>query len=166
MRTGLPVVGMVGAGELARMTQQAAISLGLSVRLLAESMDDGAALLAADITVGDYRSIDDLRTFAKGCDVLTFEHGHVPVEHLQTLADEGVNVQPSAGALRFAQDESALRAHLREAGIEAAELLGTEHRSRATSPIRWPPSSRGLRSGRAPRGRWPRRCTQATDASR
>ena len=116
---------MVGAGELARMTQQAAISLGLSVRLLAESVDDGAALVAADITVGDYRSIDDLRTFAKGCDVLTFDHEHVPVEHLRTLADEGVNVQPAAGALRFAQDKSAMRAHLSDVGIEAAALRGS-----------------------------------------
>ena len=47
-RTGLPVVGMVGAGQLARMTHQAAIALGQSLRLLADSADDGAALVASD----------------------------------------------------------------------------------------------------------------------
>ncbi len=65
-RTGLPVVGMVGAGQLARMTHQAAIALGQSLRILAESADDGAALVAHDVIVGDYRSLDDLRAFADG----------------------------------------------------------------------------------------------------
>src|SRR6266702_3862797 len=73
-RTELPVVGMVGAGQLARMTHQAAISLGQSLRVLAESADDGAALVIPGIVVGDYRSLDDLRQFALGCDVVTFDH--------------------------------------------------------------------------------------------
>ena len=47
-RTGLPVVGMVGGGQLARMTHQAAISLGQSLRVLAESPDDSAALSSGD----------------------------------------------------------------------------------------------------------------------
>src|SRR6266508_1147233 len=50
-RTELPVVGMVGAGQLARMTHQAAIALGQSLRILAESADDGAALVAAGVSV-------------------------------------------------------------------------------------------------------------------
>src|SRR5438067_4480212 len=82
-RTGLPVVGMIGAGQLARMTQQAAIALGQSLRVLAESSDDGAALVVADVMVGDYRDLDDLRRFAAGCDVLTFDHEHVPTQHIE-----------------------------------------------------------------------------------
>ena len=54
--TGLPVVGMVGAGQLARMTHQAAIALGPSVRLLAEAPTDGAPQVASNDVVGDYRS--------------------------------------------------------------------------------------------------------------
>ena len=45
-RTGLPVVGMVGAGQLARMTHQAAIALGQSLRVLADAADDSAAQVA------------------------------------------------------------------------------------------------------------------------
>src|SRR5436309_307818 len=45
-RTGLPVVGMIGGGQLARMTHQAAIALGQSLRVLAAAPDDGAALVA------------------------------------------------------------------------------------------------------------------------
>jgi 5-(carboxyamino)imidazole ribonucleotide synthase len=116
-RTGLPVVGMVGAGQLARMTHQAAIALGQSLRILAASPDDGAALVAADVVVGDYRSLEDLRAFAKGCDVLTFDHEHVPNEHVAALAADGVSVQPGADALRFAQDKAAMRTRLTALGI-------------------------------------------------
>src|SRR4051794_3303199 len=91
---GMPVVGMVGAGQLARMTHQAAIALGLSVRLLADSSDDSAALIARDPVTGDYRSLADLQAFAATCDVVTFDHEHVPQEHLLALADAGVVLRP------------------------------------------------------------------------
>src|SRR3954469_3805256 len=93
-RTGLPVVGMVGAGQLARMTHQAGIPLGQSLRLLADSLDDGAAQVAAEVAVGDYRNLDDLRAFARGCDVITFDHEHVPNEHIRALEADGVVAHP------------------------------------------------------------------------
>ncbi|CAN5637773.1 5-(carboxyamino)imidazole ribonucleotide synthase [soil metagenome] len=122
-RTGLPVVGMVGAGQLARMTHQAAIALGQSIRMLADSPDDGAALVAADVTVGDYRSLADLQSFATGCDVITFDHEHVPGEHIRALAAAGVTVLPGADALRFAQDKAAMRRRLTEFGAPAPKWL-------------------------------------------
>ncbi|WP_375488732.1 5-(carboxyamino)imidazole ribonucleotide synthase [uncultured Jatrophihabitans sp.] len=116
-RTGLPVVGMVGAGQLARMTHQAAIALGQSLRVLADSPDDGTALVASDVVLGDYRSLDDLRAFAQGCDVVTFDHEHVPHEHLRALVADGANVQPGPSALRFAQDKLAMRERLSALGV-------------------------------------------------
>src|SRR4051794_6351385 len=98
---------MVGAGQLARMTHQAAIALGQSVRLLADSADDGAAMVASDVRLGDYRSLPDLRAFAEGCDVVTFDHEHVPAEHIRALAAAGVTVLPGADALHFAQNKAA-----------------------------------------------------------
>src|SRR6266511_203077 len=117
-RTGLPVVGMVGAGQLARMTHQAAIALGQSLRILAGSPDDGAALVAADVVIGDHTSYADLAAFAAGCDVLTFDHEHVPNELVRKLAEEGHAVYPSAAALRYAQDKRAMRERLAELGDE------------------------------------------------
>lgn len=122
-RTGLPVVGMVGAGQLARMTHQAAISLGQSLRILADSLDDGAALVAADVVVGDYRSLTDLRGFAAGCDVVTFDHEHVPNDHVVALAADGVSVQPGADALRFAQDKAAMRTKLTAMGLPVPQWV-------------------------------------------
>jgi 5-(carboxyamino)imidazole ribonucleotide synthase len=113
----VPVVGMVGAGQLARMTAQAAIGLGVGFRVLAGSAADSAAQVTAGTQVGDYRSLDDLRDFAAGCDVLTFDHEHVPAEHLAALERTGVPVRPAAAALRFTQDKLAMRERLTGLGI-------------------------------------------------
>src|ERR671939_616799 len=116
-RTGLPVVGMVGGGQLARMTHQAAIALGQSLRVLAANPDDGAALVAADVHIGHHTDLAALREFAKGCTVVTFDHEHVPGEHIRTLAAEGVLVRPGADALRYTQDKRAMRERLTELGV-------------------------------------------------
>lgn len=119
-RTGLPVVGMVGGGQLARMTHQAAIALGQSLRVLAATGVDGAALVTADTVIGDHTDLETLRRFAKGCDVVTFAHNHVPTGHVLALEADGVIVRPSADALRFVQDKRALRERLRELGLPVA----------------------------------------------
>ncbi len=116
-RTGLPVVGMVGGGQLARMTHQAAIALGQSLRVLATSPQDGAALVAADTVVGHHADLDALREFAKECDVVTFDHEHVPPQHLAALAADGVILRPDPAALRYAQDKRAMRARLASLGL-------------------------------------------------
>ena len=114
---GPPVVGMVGAGQLARMTAAAAVGLGIHFRVLAAGTDDSAALVCADAPVGDYRSADDLLAFAAGCDVVTFDHEHVPQPALDALETAGYTVSPSAAALRLTQDKLAMRRRLVELGV-------------------------------------------------
>ncbi|MGK5675276.1 5-(carboxyamino)imidazole ribonucleotide synthase [Micromonospora sp. URMC 106] len=156
-RTGLPVVGMVGGGQLARMTHQSAIALGQSLRVLALAPDDGAALVAADVQYGDHTDLAALRTFAKGCDVVTFDHEHVPTEHIRTLAAEGVKLFPPADALLHAQDKRVMRERLGELGApnpawrpvaEPADLVafGDE--------VGWPVVLKAARGGYDGRGVW------------
>ena len=112
----MPVVTVIGDGQLARMMQTEAIELGQSVRLLAGARDASASQVAADVVIGDYTDIDDLRRALKGADVVTFDHEHVPTEHLRQLISEGVNVQPGPDALVNAQDKLVMRKRLRELG--------------------------------------------------
>jgi 5-(carboxyamino)imidazole ribonucleotide synthase len=115
-RTGLPVVAMVGGGQLARMTHQAAIALGQSLRVLATGPDESAGLVAADVRLGDHRDLAALLDLAEGATVVTFDHEHVPTEHLRALADAGHRVAPGPDALVHAQDKLVLRRALHEAG--------------------------------------------------
>jgi len=108
---------MVGAGQLARMTAQAAIGLGIGFAILADSPDDSAAQVWAETRVGEYRSLDDLRAFAAGCDVLTFDHEHVPGDHLAALEQAGVKLRPGRAALRLTQDKLLMRERLTGLGI-------------------------------------------------
>ncbi|HEX9065476.1 MAG TPA: 5-(carboxyamino)imidazole ribonucleotide synthase [Streptosporangiaceae bacterium] len=116
-----PVVGMVGGGQLARMTAQAAVSLGIEFRVLADTPADSAAQVCALTSIGDFRSADDVLTFGAGCDVVTFDHEHVPAAHLTALEDLAA-VRPGGPALRFAQDKRAMRDRL--SASEAVRALG------------------------------------------
>jgi 5-(carboxyamino)imidazole ribonucleotide synthase len=114
---GAPVVAMVGAGQLARMTAQAAIGLGIGFRVLAASPDESAAQVWAGTQVGDYLSLDDLLAFAAGADVVTFDHEHVPGDHLAALERAGVAVRPGAAALLLTQDKLVMRERLTGLGV-------------------------------------------------
>lgn len=112
-----PVVGMVGGGQLARMTHEAGIPLGIKFKLLSDTPQDSAAQAVGEVVIGDYRDLDTLRAFAQGCDVITFDHEHVPTEHLRALEADGIPVRPGPDALVHAQDKGVMRAKLMEIGV-------------------------------------------------
>jgi 5-(carboxyamino)imidazole ribonucleotide synthase len=115
----MPVVGMVGGGQLARMTAAAAVGLGVTFRVLSESDSESAALVTGDVTVGSHLSFTDISAFAAECDVITFDHEHVPGAVLTELEAAGVLVRPGSAALRYTQDKLAMRQRLSALGIPA-----------------------------------------------
>jgi len=112
---------MVGGGQLARMTAQAAIGLGVEFWVLADTAADSAAQVSAHTQIGDYRCAADVLAFGASCDVVTFDHEHVPGEHLAAL--EAVTaVRPGGPALRFARDKAAMRDRL--SALDSLRALG------------------------------------------
>ncbi|WP_350003806.1 5-(carboxyamino)imidazole ribonucleotide synthase [Pseudarthrobacter sp. WHRI 8279] len=105
-----PVIGVVGGGQLARMMAPAATALGFELRVLVEGEDVSAVSAVPSSPVGDYKDLQTLLDFAQGLDVMTFDHEHVPTDHLRALQDAGVNVQPGPDALVNAQDKLVMRA--------------------------------------------------------
>ncbi|MET7772343.1 5-(carboxyamino)imidazole ribonucleotide synthase [Nocardia sp. NPDC005366] len=153
----MPTVAMVGGGQLARMTHQAAIALGQRLRVLAENPDDPAAQVSPEVVLGSHTDLAALRKAAVGSHALTFDHEHVPTQHLEALVAEGVNVQPPPRALVFAQDKLAMRVKLSELGVpvpaftpvaEPADAVrfGDEHG--------WPFVLKAVRGGYDGRGVW------------
>ncbi|GAB2754569.1 5-(carboxyamino)imidazole ribonucleotide synthase [Nocardioides salsibiostraticola] len=96
---------------------QPAIALGVPLRLLAEGPGVSAAQVIVDQIVGDHTRLEDLRSITAGCVAVTFDHEHVPTEHLHALAGDGVAVRPGPEALIFAQDKGRMRQRLTELGL-------------------------------------------------
>lgn len=118
----VPVVGMVGAGQLARMTLQSAIDLGIGFVVLARSADEPAAKAGARVVLGPPDSAEALARLAERCDVVTFDHELVPTELAAALAARGVPVRPSGEALLFARDKLAARRRFAAAGIPVPDF--------------------------------------------
>jgi 5-(carboxyamino)imidazole ribonucleotide synthase len=106
---------VIGGGQLARMMIPAAVALGIELRVFAETRGESADL--AVTTVGDFRDIGSVVEFARGVDVLTFDHEHVPQEVIAAVAAAGTPVYPKPAALLYAQDKLLMRERLGELGL-------------------------------------------------
>lgn len=109
------VVGVIGGGQLARMMTPAAINLGLEICVLAKDSYESSKISVT--ALGDHTDVHAVTQFAHGCDVVTFDHEHVPQDVLAELVAGGANVQPSPEALLYAQDKLVMRERLAELGV-------------------------------------------------
>jgi 5-(carboxyamino)imidazole ribonucleotide synthase len=114
---GTPVVAVVGGGQLARMMAEPAAVMGIPLRLLAEAPGVSASQVIPDHRVGDYTDLPTLQGLVEGCRVVTFDHEHVPTDHLYALEDAGVAVRPGPRALVHAQDKIVMREALADLGV-------------------------------------------------
>ena len=111
MSKAFPTVGVIGAGQLARMSIAPATALGINLLLLAADSNDSAAQITQHV-VGDYTDLQTVREFAAKCDVVTFEHELIPLSIIKALEADGVVVRPSSAAFEFSQDKAAMRQKL------------------------------------------------------
>ena len=121
-----PTVAMVGGGQLARMTHQAAIALGQTLRVLAADPADPAAQVSPDVVVGSHTDYEALCRVADGATVLTFDHEHVPTDLLDKLVADGVNVAPPPSALVHAQDKWTMRTALAALGAPVPRFAAVD----------------------------------------
>jgi 5-(carboxyamino)imidazole ribonucleotide synthase len=112
-------VGVIGAGQLARMMVPPALEFGWSIHVLADSAGESAGIAVTQL--GDYRKAEDVLRFAEGLDVVTFDHEHVPQEVLRALEAAGAAVHPRPDALQFAQDKLRMRQRLTQLGLPVPE---------------------------------------------
>lgn len=110
-------VGIIGAGQLARMLIEAATPLDIDIALLAASPADGAARIWPNVTFGSPDDGDTVAAFAEQCDVLTFDHELVPESVLQRLEVGPTVLAPTAETMRIAQNKQRQRELFAAAGL-------------------------------------------------
>ncbi len=157
MKSTRPVMGIIGAGQLARMMIQAAVPLNIDVRILAKNSNDSAALIAPSVEIGDPSDAKTIVSFGKKCDFVTLDHELVNLAGLESLLASKVGVQPTPKTLRFAQDKLYQRKSFQAAGfpvpnfrkidilddfVEFADLHG------------WPMAVKAITGGYDGRGVW------------
>jgi 5-(carboxyamino)imidazole ribonucleotide synthase len=120
--TGLPpgaVIGIIGGGQLGRMSAMAAARLGYRTHVFTPEADGPAAQVASACTIAAYEDFDALRGFAAAVDVITFEFENLPAEALALLASLKP-VRPGPDILRISQDRVLEKTFLNGIGIATA----------------------------------------------
>jgi 5-(carboxyamino)imidazole ribonucleotide synthase len=139
------------------MMHAAGIGLGIRVALLAEGPDVSAAQVVHDVTVGDYTDPATVIAFSERCDVVTFDHEHVPTALLHELEARGVIVRPGPEALVHAQDKIVMRTRLASHGIPVPthEVVATPQALVAFADrTGWPVIAKTSRGGYDGKGVW------------
>ena len=112
----VPMLGILGGGQLGRMTAQAAIRMGLRVRTLSPS-PSGPVAPFGEARVGDWKDPEVLRSFAEGCDAVTVESEWAPAEILAPVLPAGVRLYPTPDTLHVIRHKGRQKDALAEAGL-------------------------------------------------
>ena len=167
-RPDAPVVAVVGGGQLARMMAEPAAALGIPLRLLAEAPGVSAAQVIPDHVVGDYTDLATLEQLVVGCRVVTFDHEHVPTDHLHALVAAGTAVRPGPEALVHAQDKVVMREALAAIGAPLPRFQVVE-RVEEVADFGFPCVLKTSRGGYDGKGVWfvgtPDECAPAFEAA-
>lgn len=136
-----PRLGILGSGQLAKMTAQAAATLGCSVVLMERKPSSATPLLEVPITLGDWDDADALLDFARGVDVVILENEFVDADALAELERHGHPLRPSSECIRRVQDKLIQKQTLAQAGLPVAAFRPVEHPediAAAAAELTWP----------------------------
>jgi 5-(carboxyamino)imidazole ribonucleotide synthase len=148
VKSPFPRIGIIGAGQLGRMSAAPAAALGIDLLLLAQSATDSGAQVAA-FEVGDYRDLVQVREFAKKCDLLTFEHELIPISVIRALENEGVKFYPTSESFIYSQDKAAMREKLANYLAPKWQVV-----TKADEVLEFPAIAKSISGGYDGRGVW------------
>jgi 5-(carboxyamino)imidazole ribonucleotide synthase len=115
-------IGIIGGGQLGRMSAIAAARLGYRAHIFTPEPDSPAAQVAAAATIAAYTDHAALARFAAAVDVVTFEFENLPAASLDLL-ETLKPVRPGAEILRISQDRILEKQFLNGIGIATAPWL-------------------------------------------
>ena len=123
-----PRIGIIGGGQLAKMTAISAINYGCEIVILERSKKSPAENLAAEIIYGDWDDPENLLKLANKVDVVTLENEFVDANSLKVLEEEGHSLCPSSRTISLVQDKLIQKKALNNAGIPVVTFVEIESR--------------------------------------
>ena len=110
-------IGIVGGGQLAKMTALSALEFGCDIHILERKPEGPAMDLAGKTFIGDWDNTADLLKLAEHADVVTLENEFVDANSLAELEKAGHTLFPTAKSIALVQDKYIQKQTLREAGL-------------------------------------------------
>jgi 5-(carboxyamino)imidazole ribonucleotide synthase len=160
------IIGILGGGQLGRMTALAAARLGYKCHIYCPGLDEPAIEVAAFHTQGDFTNTAFLEKFAKSVDVVTLEWENVPIQALETVAKH-TTVYPSPEVMRVAQDREQEKSFARQAGVGTADFVIVHSAKELADALKTFPLPAILKSTRMGYdGKGQAKITQAADAAK
>jgi len=127
-RSHFPTVGILGAGQMARMLIEAATRLNIEIKLLSKNSEESAALIANNVIVGDVDNYSDLSVFALDTDVITFDLYEFPFENLKKLEKGGQIFRPQISAIEHLENSNFVEKTLLDANLPFQDNVGNFER--------------------------------------
>ncbi|MCC6231683.1 MAG: 5-(carboxyamino)imidazole ribonucleotide synthase [Verrucomicrobiales bacterium] len=143
-------LGLIGGGQLAKMTAQAAAQLGLATAILERTQHTPASGLAHHCLLGDWDQPADLLRLAALSDVLTLENEFVDAEALAVLERHGHRLRPGSGTVKIVQDKLWQKQAIAEEGIAMPRFADAPSKTAALAAAHafgWPVVLKKRRNG-------------------
>ena len=112
-------IGILGGGQLGRMTALAAARLGYRCHVFADEPDSPTAQVCGAATVAEFADREALERFAGAVDIITFEFENIPADAVRQVA-AFKPVLPRPEILQIAQDRLREKDFLRSIDVETA----------------------------------------------
>lgn len=143
------VIGIVGGGQLGRMTILEAKKMDIEVVVLTPSHPSPASDIADDYIVGDLYDSEKILELAEKCDILTYEIEHINVDVLREIEERGKIVNPSSKVLKIIQDKNLQKEVLKEKGLPTSEwdLINEENVEELLEKYGFPLVQKACRGG-------------------
>jgi len=103
-QTHFPTVGIIGAGQMARMLIEAASRLNIDIKLFSKDLAESAALIANNIVIGSVDNYAELSSFAAGTKVVTFDANEYELDNLKKLESQGQIFYPALSTIETLQN--------------------------------------------------------------
>lgn len=145
-----PRLGIIGGGQLAKMTAMTALQLGCDVVVLERNNYSPAAQLATHSIVGDWENPEALLQLAQQVDVVSIENEFLNVEALTLLEQYGHPLFPGTKTLRLVQDKLIQKQTLAAAGLPVARFSPVQDKAgllQLAQDFGWPMVLKTRRNG-------------------
>ncbi len=116
-------IGILGGGQLGKMTALAAQNWDVNLRFLDEDKQFPAGKVCPQFVEGSFKDEQTVLDFGRECDIVSIEIEAVNTDALKQLEQEGKIVHPSPSVLEIIKDKGLQKEHYQKFGIATSDFF-------------------------------------------